>query len=250
MDITKLNSLLQNLGLSQHEASVYLAALSLGPCTVLSLSKTSRVKRTTIYSVIESLKDKGLITIKITGFKRRFVAEDPRKLQHIIEKKREELTAAMPELELLKHISDDTNSITYYEGIRAIKTVYEKLLEDVQQSSTYYVIGNQEFWYSRDKKYFQNFIERRGELARESGVKVKLLLQNSSITLQHKRAEVKYEEIIRILPKRVQFETNLVITDFRVLIHQLHEPDSALVIENPSIIKMHKELFQILWLKK
>ena len=93
----KLLQILIDLGLSENEASVYLAALSLGPTTILKIAKTAEMKRTTIYSVIDSLKKRGLINIEIKGFKTLFTAENPEKLETMLDSHREQLRNSLPE---------------------------------------------------------------------------------------------------------------------------------------------------------
>ena len=56
----KLQSILKNIGLSETEAEVYLASLSLGPTTILKIARSSGVKRTSVYTIIDALKEKGL----------------------------------------------------------------------------------------------------------------------------------------------------------------------------------------------
>jgi sugar-specific transcriptional regulator TrmB len=72
MQNTKLTKILTDLGLSEHEALVYLANISLGPTTILKIAQAAEIKRTTVYAVIESLKTKGLINVQIKGFKKLF----------------------------------------------------------------------------------------------------------------------------------------------------------------------------------
>ena len=47
--------LIQTLGLSEHEAAVYLAALELGEANIQEISRKSGVKRTSIYNFIDTL---------------------------------------------------------------------------------------------------------------------------------------------------------------------------------------------------
>ena len=82
---------LEDLGLTENESRVYFASLSLGPSTVQRIAKASEVKRTTTYSVIESLQKRGLININVSGFKKTYVAESPEKLERMIEEKKENL---------------------------------------------------------------------------------------------------------------------------------------------------------------
>ncbi len=94
----KLQKVLEQMGLSGHEAAVYLAALSLGPSPILALARTSGVKRTTVYSVLTSLQKKGLMIREVRGWKTLFAAERPEKLEVIIESKKTDLIRALPDL--------------------------------------------------------------------------------------------------------------------------------------------------------
>ena len=51
---------LQKLGLSDKEASVYLAMLELGPSVVSDIAKKANINRSTVYVVLEFLKKRGI----------------------------------------------------------------------------------------------------------------------------------------------------------------------------------------------
>ncbi len=54
---------LLSIGFSVKEIKVYLSSLELGESSVLDISKNSRINRTTIYPIIDSLTKKGLISL-------------------------------------------------------------------------------------------------------------------------------------------------------------------------------------------
>ncbi|MFH0854627.1 MAG: helix-turn-helix domain-containing protein, partial [bacterium] len=58
---------LQQIGLSDKEASVYLAALELGPTNIQALTKKSAIKRSTVYDIIKNLKNHGLMSETTRG---------------------------------------------------------------------------------------------------------------------------------------------------------------------------------------
>ena len=239
----KLIQILQGLGLTDKEASTYLACLSLGPTTVLKISRVANLKRTTVYSVAEQLKQKGLLSIEIRGFKQLFVAEDPDNLEAVLDERREKLKLAMPDLSALFNLKGGEGKIKYYEGLEAIKSVYETLLRDVMPHEDYLVVGDQSMWYKLDPDYFRNFIERRAKL----NINIKLLFQDSAIAREHKKLEKNFSEKVKILPPETTLTTNMVIIPRRLVIHQLTPPIMAIVIENKSVIQMHHELFEIIW---
>ena len=239
----KLTKLLEELGLSQNEALVYLSALSFGPGTVLKIARASDMKRTTVYSVIEALKQKGLMTIEMRGLKQLFVAENPEKLEAIINNKKNQLDKKMPELAALYNLRGGESVVKYYEGIESVKSVYESMIRDIAPEEDYMVIGDNVRWYELDPDFFEKFLHKRARL----DINIRLLLEDSPVAQEHKKREHIYNEKIKLLPKRTKLTTNLVMIPRRMMLHQLIPPITATVIESRSAIQMQQEMFEIMW---
>src|SRR5438552_2037104 len=135
---------IQDLGLSENEAKVYLAALALGPSTVLKISREAGIKRTTTYAVLETLKARSLIIVEIRGFKSLYVAEGPEKLEQMLELKKERFKEILPELKALAELKGGESFIKYYEGVAGVKTVYDHILDDLKPGDDYVVISDME----------------------------------------------------------------------------------------------------------
>src|SRR3989344_2889997 len=97
MKNSKLLDILNKIGLSEKEANVYLASLSLGPTTILKLARACNIKRTTIYGIVENLKQKGLMSIEQKGLKKIYAPENPEKLEVILESRQLEFKNHLPE---------------------------------------------------------------------------------------------------------------------------------------------------------
>jgi len=54
-------SQLKNFGLSDKEISLYLAVLANGPTTATNLARAAGLKRPTVYVLLETLLDRGLL---------------------------------------------------------------------------------------------------------------------------------------------------------------------------------------------
>ena len=240
-------SLLEELGLTNKEARVYYAILSLGSTTILRVARSTGIKRTTIYSVIESLKHKGLVALEVRGFKQRFVAEDPRKLEGMLAEKKAKLEHTMPELSGLFNLKGGESTIKYYEGESVISSLYSQLLEDVRPGDDYLVLSNVEEWWKLDKNFLQDFTMKRGELARAHNISIRLLLEDTQAAREYKKNDAQYHTHTKILPPNTKLTTNLVIIPQKTLIHQLVPPVVAMVIENASVVQMHREMFEIMW---
>jgi len=92
-----LPKLLQ-VGLSEREAKIYIAILELGEATIADIVKKAQIKRSTVYDMIELLKQKGLISRFYRQKRQIFCAEDPKKIIEDLEKKKKGMEEVMPEL--------------------------------------------------------------------------------------------------------------------------------------------------------
>src|SRR3989344_2893401 len=79
-----LKKLLLEMEFSPKEADVYLAILSLGRGTASKIAREAHVLRTTVYEVLSSLFNKGLVTLSGREPKQEYVAESPDKLKEYI----------------------------------------------------------------------------------------------------------------------------------------------------------------------
>ncbi len=238
-----LQKVLQNIGLSESEAKVYLTLLLLGSATVIQIARSSDLKRTTVYGLIESLKNQGLVAIEVKGWKQKFIAENPEKLETIFNSKKEAFSKQLPKLSALYTAHESQSIIKYYEGLEAVKGVYEDLLKDIEPHDDYLVLSDQRMWQNLDPKYFRSFLERRAKLP----VRIRMLLQDSEVARDMKKFQRNYNSFVKILSSSTKLSTNLIIIPRRVVIHQLHPNPLAIVIENSSVIQMHREMFEVMW---
>jgi HTH-type transcriptional regulator, sugar sensing transcriptional regulator len=125
---------LTHLGLTAKEASVYLAAMELGPSVAQDISKKAKVNRATTYVMIDTLKGRGLISSYTKGKKKYFVAESPDRLLSMIRLQRQELegkeaefAGVLPQLLALHNVDGAKPQVRFLEGLEGIKTVGEEM---------------------------------------------------------------------------------------------------------------------------
>jgi len=243
--IKQLEKTLTELGLSTNEASLYTSSLSLGATTVLKLSRSSGIRRTTVYNLIDSLKHKGLMRENIVGFKKTYEVEHPEKLEGILDLRKSQLQKDMPDFLSLFNKVGGSSVIKHYEGIESIKPIYLETINDVNSGDDYLVITNQAQWYGLDSKYFQNYKEKRSK----TGARVRMLFEESDIAREHKKYEKNFNEEIKFLPNESHINVDFVCTPKRVIIFQTIQPFNAIVIENEFVVEMYKNLFEVIWNK-
>jgi sugar-specific transcriptional regulator TrmB len=219
------------------------AALALGPSPVLSLARAAEMRRTTAYAVLDSLQRYGLMHTEIRGLKRFFVAESPEKVEKILDQRRSTFREHLPELLALHNLRGESGMFQYFEGLSALKNVYEELFSMVRPGDDYQVVSNLDQWFSADPNFFESFISRRARL----NIRIRILAIDSSYARKRKNEQQLYHNQIKILPPGTKLSTNLVVIPRRLVIHQLNPPVMAIVTSNQSIIQMHRELFDIIW---
>jgi sugar-specific transcriptional regulator TrmB len=241
----KLLQILKDIGLEENEASVYLSALSLGPTTILKISKISNLKRTTVYGIVESLQNKGLMRIDLQGLKQLYTAESPEKLDIILENKKREFSSKLPDFMALYKLKGGESSIKYYSGLRSMKQIYLETLNDVRPGDEYLIITNQKKWFELDPDFWmKEYIEERAKLP----CKTRLLSQDSDIAREHQKFQRNFNEEFRIFKEGVSINIDMVITPNKIIIVDLSPTLTTLVIENKNIIELQKQMFEILWL--
>ncbi|MBP6865962.1 MAG: helix-turn-helix domain-containing protein [Candidatus Pacebacteria bacterium] len=243
MKIDQIEKLLLDLGLTENEARVYLKGLSLGPTTILKIAKASGIRRTTVYSVTEILKKKGLMHIEPRGFKQVFVTEHPDKLEMMLETKRMSLKKMLPELSALYNLKGGESTIQYHEGMEAIKNIYNDILENVHPNDFYLVISNLESFFESDRKFFDDFLERRIKKIK----KARLIATSSERARYMKQHSRQMNHEVKILSEKTKLSVDIFIVPQKVIIFNLRDPISAIVIENRDTIESQKEIFEILW---
>lgn len=126
-----MKNTLENLGLDQTEARVYLALLELGPSTVSEVTSTADITRTLGYHVLEKLENYNLVksVSRGTSSKKRYIAEHPEKVVQFVqdkktswERKLEEAQKNLPSLLSLYKIADKP-TLKFSEGIEGVKSV-------------------------------------------------------------------------------------------------------------------------------
>ena len=127
--------ILENVGLTKGEAGVYLALLQLGSSRVGKIVHLSGVAYSNIYTILERLIEKGLVSFVIKAKTKYFQAVEPEQLLEYIRKKekelqeqKEQLEHTLPQLQLLQKLSREHQEAEVFVGWKGVKTAFEKIL--------------------------------------------------------------------------------------------------------------------------
>jgi sugar-specific transcriptional regulator TrmB len=230
-------------GLKEDEAKVYVAALQLGPTTILSIARETEIRRTTVYEIIKALTNKGLMTTELKGFKKLYCASHPRNLVSIFESKKDNLMSIVPDLTTIYKNQGSENSIKTYESLQAIKSLYLEILDSYRSGDFCYVIGDTDKFIKDDPKFFMKYIEDRAKI----NLDIKIIVTDSEASRERKRNARNFNSQIKILPKDTKLSANFTVTKKLFLTQAVEDKHLAITTNNKEIIGLQKNLFEIIW---
>lgn len=155
---------LQEAGLNEKETQVYLSLLELGETSIQRISDKSGIKRTTLYHIIDDLKNKALIGTTVRKNKKYFFAEDPRLIGKQMEERRKKFENLLPELLSISNLIDKKPKIRYFEGIEGIKEVFRDTLNFPKQETLAWISLDAVKYFDMDwilKTYVPQRVEKK-----------------------------------------------------------------------------------------
>lgn len=235
---------LAKLGLNEKEAKVYLALLELGESNIQGLSIKSSVKRTTVYDVLESLKEKGLITEMTKNKKNVIVAEDPRKIENILDEKKDTLKRMLPELLSITNVLDNKPKIKFYEGISGIKEVYRDTLNYPDQELLAWVSEEAIHSFDNDQKFLDYYLEKR----KDKKIWVRAIAPKNEEMEKYKKLDEKSLRRTRLVSQEeFPFEVEINLYGKRRIGIMSFGEKIGLIVESEKIFKTLQSTFELLW---
>ena len=157
---------LRKLGLTEKEVKVYLSALELGYTSVQKIARQAKISRPTVYKIIKSLKEKGLVSESKDKQKRYLTAESPDKFLGIIKRQKREIEEKEREfIRIIAALRDkyhlgDKREIKVYKSKPGLKTLFNDFL--TTQSRKIYILTNDEkIWPEKERQAIYRKIKKR-----------------------------------------------------------------------------------------
>ncbi|MDO8492317.1 MAG: helix-turn-helix domain-containing protein [bacterium] len=132
-----LEKYLEEIGLTDKEAVIYLYLLSVDDSAVLDIAKKTKINRSTVYFTLEGLMKKGLVSETQIGKKVHYQAEAPERLETYVERRKVSLTEQskrlkeiIPQLKGTQRKSGERPIVKYFEGREGIVSSSEEFFRD------------------------------------------------------------------------------------------------------------------------
>lgn len=233
---------LTDYGLTSKQAMIYLAALQLGAATVQAIADMSGTERTNTYDAVQSLIDRGLMTVIRHGKKQLYLAEPPDVLERLAAERRLALDRSLPQLWSLYNASDSKPRIQYYPGLEGYKMAYEATLH-CQQKMLFGIYSVQDITKVLGKKYVDAMVARRVK----AGIFLKIIRSRETEIPGTYPASPEEMREVRLAPPGMVFPIVTFVYDDKVIMLPSRKEPFGLIIESPDVAQAHRNYFQALW---
>ena len=237
-------------GLSDKEAKVYLALIELEVATVTEISKTANIKRSSTYVVLESLKEKGLVSMSEDKKVQNYVAISPDML--LLEaqtraKKAEDIkikiSEIVPELKALHKDTKQKPIVKVFEGKQGVMNSMSESLECDEKLIR--VCSSHESWlneYPDFKEFIIDYVKRRHKL----GIKMHSIHPDTDVAIQlTKMNPFEFDKTVLIPKLKYKFPAELAIWDNKIGYVSPDKRGFAMTIESKEIAEVMKTLFDL-----
>jgi sugar-specific transcriptional regulator TrmB len=229
---------LEEAGLTQSEAKVYLSLLEKGSSRAGEITKHTSIHRRSVYDAVERLIEKGLVSYIKTNNRKYFEAVAPERLLEMLKEREDNIKQILPELHLLRKFSDEKKEVQFFRGKQAIKTVFD---DQIKEGKEVLLFGDAVNVDEIVKYYFPHFDKERVE----KGIKVRMLFDESA------RKEKYLSKIplsdIRFIKKGNKAPTSTNIYGNKVSIIIWEENPKAILIADSSLAESFRAYFEFMW---
>jgi len=241
---------LRELGLTKTEIKLYLALLKLGQSTTTPIIREAGIHAAKVYEYLDKLVEKGLVSYSLQSNRKHFTAASPKVLLSLIRDERRELAARkdrverlLPELDRLRQTGKDAIFSETYEGLKGVKTIYEKILSTLKRGGTQYIIGAPRIGNERIEGYLLEWHERRIK----KGIQCKYIYDSNVRDYGEVRERMAKTDV-RYLPRKVISPVWIEVFGDNVVIGHIKGFNAMLLlIQDGVIAKSYLDYFKLLW---
>lgn len=239
---------LKQYGLNGEQIATYLYLVKSGDETPFKISKHTRIPRTTVYRILEELRNLGIVTIFKKNNIAHYTAENPRRLIERLKEKEALISSILPDIDELFRLDKNTPDVKLYTGDNGARVGLDVLYEYLEKHSIkqIYTYSNSEIS-KHLPKYLNTIIARREKLK----IKVNMIAPESAkreVMPHAQHYTINPLREVRFLPNPFIFEGTMIMGGsmavcFSLKDNQLH----TIVLETESIVKMFRQFFLYMW---
>lgn len=235
------------LGLDRKERKLYMKLLQLGPVPVALLAQSIGFPRTSVYVVVERLKDLGVLQTFRQKGKTWVHSIAPQELKTLLLEKQKRVQSALEEYEenLPTLLATEYEyrvipKVEFLEGEKGVLKAYKRVLQE-------------KFFYSyfnpaTVKKFAPKIFLFIPDNLKKKGGKAREFLVNNEAADEYENHIQNPKHEVKILPKDFTFASDNIICEDKIYFFS-YEQDQVCVVEitNKNLAETQRKMFELLW---
>lgn len=245
-----LTEALHDTGLDEVEIKTFIFLLrhDVG-LKVSDIARRLKLNRTTLYGILKTLVDKGLVSSSEKRGVLLFQSIEPHRLVDYLERARERLAKNIKKIEdLVPAITSLRNqeeryrpNIKFFDGTEGIKQAYEDLIRNNKEKLVYGFTGAHAIYNLMDMDWIDYVLEKRPLM----GVKWLALAVESPWARKMSESDATQLRVTKFLPPEYNFDIELAAYDDKAFIVSFAEDHPwAMIISDRKIAETVKALFR------
>lgn len=230
-------------GLSDKAAQAYLACLELGEATVQQIAERARLKRTSVYYVIDELTRSGAIVKTRRNRKLYYVAENPSSVLKNARKRLHVFEELLPQLEERKHSAIPRPRLYFLYGVPGFKQIWDRIFALPEKEYRIMTSGESFLGFVREKYVVDEIIKKKITL----GIKSKQLITDSAYARKIVAKDTRENRESRLLPPQYPLPFTILVAGTLTAFISPRYENMLLVVESESFAKTQRSLFEALW---
>ena len=239
----KIQETLEQLGMHEKKAEVYLACLELGNATAYLIAKKVGLKRPTVYDIANQLMREGILHKSMRGNVKYFSPADPEKLIQLLKTKEKNIREVMPGLQSLYNSPKSKPLIRYFEGKEGIIEMYEDSLRSCRKGDEILAYVGEDVL-KHLPRHAEDYVRRRVE----KGILLRGIYKKEKELLAYTEKSQQQLRTARVLDKKdfpVSNETN--IYKNKIAIASYGREMFGMIVESAEIARSQKAIFELAW---
>lgn len=242
----KLLGTLKEIGLTHHEAMVYISLLTVGQNPASVIARKGNIHRSSCHELLKKLTRKGFAREIIKNNISYYSAVDLKVVLHELEEKRYQIdekitniSGILAQFEIIQNEQKGKPRAVFFEGEAGVKNIMEDTLtsrEEIRAYASFRELMNML------PNYFQNYFKRRVQ----KGIPVRAIYPADPASIEHKKLDPLELRQSRLIPKAFDFHLDILIYENKVAITSLKEKFGVL-IESREIAEAQKRIFDFIW---
>jgi sugar-specific transcriptional regulator TrmB len=240
---------LTKIGLTDKQAIVYSALLELGEAKMTYIARQAKLKRPTVYLVIEELIQMALVSLIQKGNNKIYSAVHPNRITEILESRKQQYQELLPDLLARYGSIRGKPKVQMLEGMDGIKQAYQEAYSLLMEGE------NEGLWFGNISFLIENFPlvlkEYDKVLNNLKTYKIRELIIGGSASKEWvekmQKQEKPYHQVKYLDDNKECGITDQLIIGNKIMLFSMNKELFTLIIESEEIVKTQRFLFEQLW---